>query len=359
MSYSPDYGQARDKFVEAAKDRGAELERIGHPARGPTGMDLSMDLAWLGNRSASKVLMMLSGVHGVEGFFGSAVQIEWMRRSEDRRLPSDTAALLVHAVNPYGFAWLRRTNEDNVDLNRNWVDFHHPLPNNRRYEEIAEDLCPTSWSAEVQAATGARLSKWREQNGWGAYLQAVTGGQWRHPDGLFYCGAAPSWSREVLTEVLKSHLCNAARVAIIDFHTGLGPHGYAEPIIHRGPHDPGLVRTRRWIGAAATSIHGGGSISAEIQGDGLSAIQALLSHAVVDAISLECGVLSIDKVDTALRADNWLHTHGEPSSPEAAEIKKLIRDAFHSDDPRWQGMALGQGLAACRAAMAGLALQFY
>lgn len=184
MSYSPDYSGARKKFVQAAKDKGAELERIGHSARGPAGMDLSMDIAWLGNRSASKVLMMLSGVHGVEGFFGSAVQVEWMRRSEDRFLPPDTAALLVHAVNPYGFAWLRRTNEDNVDVNRNWIDFHQPLPSNRRYEEIAEDLCPTSWSAEAQAATGARLAKWREQHGWGAYLQAVTRGQWRHPDGL-------------------------------------------------------------------------------------------------------------------------------------------------------------------------------
>jgi Protein of unknown function (DUF2817) len=46
------------------------------------------------------VLVVLSGVHGVEGIFGSAAQIEWIRRGENRRLPQDTAALLVHAVNP-------------------------------------------------------------------------------------------------------------------------------------------------------------------------------------------------------------------------------------------------------------------
>jgi Protein of unknown function (DUF2817) len=60
--------------------------------------------------------------------------------------------------------------------------------------------------------------------------------------------------------VLKSHLGSAARITIVDFHTGLGPHGYAEPIIHRRREDPGFVRTRSWIGAAATSIYGGGSV---------------------------------------------------------------------------------------------------
>lgn len=355
-SFSADYGQARTKFVEAAKAQDGELQRIAHPARGPDGADLSMDIAWLGDRSASKVLVTISGVHGVEGFFGSGVQIEWLRRSENRRLPQDTAALLVHAVNPYGFAWLRRPNEDNVDLNRNWIDFERPLPVNERYEEIAEDLCPSNWTAETQAAAGARLSSWRERHGERAFMQAVMGGQWRHADGLSYGGAAPSWSRKVLTDVLKSYLGAAARIAIVDFHTGLGPHGYAEPIIHRRRDDPGFDRTRSWIGAAATSMYGGGSISAEIFGDGLNAIQALFPKAVVDAVALECGVQAPDKVGAALRADNWLHAHGDPTVPEAAGIKKLIREAFHSDSQMWQGMALGQGLAACRAALGGLSL---
>jgi hypothetical protein len=355
-SFSADYGQARMKFVEAADAQGGELQRIAHPARGPDGADLSMDIAWFGERSASKVLVTFSGVHGVEGFFGSGVQVEWLRRSENRRLPQDTAALLIHAVNPYGFAWLRRPNEDNVDLNRNWIDFDRPLPSNERYEEIAEDLCPPHWSAEAQAAAGARLSSWRERNGERIFMQAVMGGQWRHGDGLSYGGAAPTWSRKALTDVLKSYLGGAARIAIVDFHTGLGPHGYVEPIIHRRRDDPGFVRTRSWIGAAATSIHGHGSISAEIFGDGLSAIQALFPKAVVDAVALECGVLPPDKVGAALRADNWLHAHGDPTAPEAGAIKKLIRGAFHSDSPVWQGMALGQGLAACRAALGGLSL---
>jgi hypothetical protein len=354
QSFSAAYGDARTQFVEAAQAQGGELQRIAHPARGPDGADLSMDIAWFGDRSSRKVLVTFSGVHGVEGFFGSGVQIEWMRRREQLRLPKDTAALLVHAVNPYGFAWLRRTNENNIDLNRNWIDFDRPLPVNERYEEIAQDLCPSVWSAETQAATGARLTSWRERHGERVFMQTLTGGQWRHADGLFYGGTAPSWSRKVLTDVLKFYLGGASRIAIIDFHTGLGPQGYAEPIIHRRRDDPGFVRTRSWIGAAATSVYGGGSVSAEIHGDGLSAVPALMPNAVVDAVALECGVLPPDQVGLALRADNWLHAHGDPTGSEAKGIKKLIREAFHSEAPMWQGMALGQGLAACRAALGGL-----
>jgi hypothetical protein len=105
-----------------------------------------------------------------------------------------------------------------------------------------------------------------------------------------------------------------------------------------------------------TSLYGGGSVSAEIYGDGLTAIQALLPKSVIDAVALECGVLPVGKVGAALRADNWLHTHGDPIAPQSAGIKKLVREAFHSDAPVWQGMALGQGLAACRAAVGGLSL---
>jgi hypothetical protein len=97
-------------------------------------------------------------------------------------------------------------------------------------------------------------------------------------------------------------------------------------------------------------------VSAEVKGDSLSALPAFLPHAEVDLIALECGIRPINEVALALRADAWLHAHGNLGSPVASSIKSMIRAAFHSDDLLWQGMALGQGLAACEAALAGLAI---
>jgi hypothetical protein len=352
-SFSENYPEAREKFLGAARAAGAAITSFPLAERGPDDGELAADIAWLGEPKASRVLVTISGTHGVEGFFGSATQVEWLRRAKVP-LPQDIAVLHVHAINPYGFAWLRRTNEQNIDINRNYIDFDLPFPENPLYEELSDDVCPADWSTEAQARTGARIADWIKRHSFGEFQQAVSGGQWKHPAGLFYGGLAPTWSRRTLKRILASSLAGARRVNVIDFHTGLGPYGYAEVIVGRSRADPGFARTRSWIGAAAKSLHGDGSISAEIRGDCLSALPALLPHAVVDAIALECGIRPINEVALALRADAWLHAHGELGSPMAKSIKSTLRAAFHSDDLLWQGMVLGQGLAACQAALAGL-----
>jgi hypothetical protein len=354
--FSENYALAREKFLRTAREAGARVSSFLLGNQGPEGVELASDVAWLGAPNAAKVLATISGTHGVEGFFGSATQIEWLRRSKSAQLPKDVAVLHIHAINPYGFAYLRRTNEDNIDINRNWINFDEPLPENTSYDKLSADLCPTDWSPATQATTGARLNAWIGAHGLTEFQQVVSGGQWRHPNGLFFGGVAPSWSRRTLTHIIESELKDASRVCIVDFHTGLGPYGYAEPIIGQPRQDPGFARTRAWIGAAAKSVHGDGSISAEIKGDGMSVMPDLLPRAIVDVVALECGIRPVNEVALALRADAWLHAHGDPRSADAKPIKAMIRAAFHSDEPMWQGMALGQGLAACQAAIGGLAL---
>jgi hypothetical protein len=357
-SFSRDYAEAQEKFLGAARAVEAVLDRIPLDRSGPAGLALSTDVAWVGPSTATSVMVTISGTHGVEGFFGSATQVEWLRRVNPAALPANVAALHIHSINPYGFAWLRRTNESNVDINRNWIDFAKPAPTNARYEELHEDLCPSDWSEASQAQTGARIMAWIQRHGRegpAIFQHAVSSGQWVYPAGLFYGGREASWSRRTLTDIFSSKLRGARRVCLLDFHTGLGPYGYAEPIIGQRRDTPGFTRARSWIGAAAKSLYGDGSVSAAITGDSLSAIPDLLPEAMVDAVALECGILPIDKVALALRADAWLHAHGDPLSADGERIRERMRAAFHSEDLLWQGMALGQGLAACQAAMAELA----
>lgn len=108
--FSRDYVQARERFRVAT----AGMES-GHF---PVDDDHSIDWAWAGPSDARRVLLYTSGLHGVEGFGGGAAQLEalTLERGEE-------AILFVHALNPWGWANLRRVNEANVDLNRN---FHPP-----------------------------------------------------------------------------------------------------------------------------------------------------------------------------------------------------------------------------------------
>ena len=61
--------------------------------------------------------------------------------------------------------------------------------------------------------------------------QAISGGQFAHPKGVFYGGAGPTWSRRTQTAIFAHYLTKAAKVAFIDYHTGLGPWGYGEQIL--------------------------------------------------------------------------------------------------------------------------------
>lgn len=353
-SFSPDFAQARAKFREAAAAAGGALEAVAHPDRGPDGGDLSTDIAWFGPRQAEAVLVMISGTHGVEGFCGSGAQVDWLRRGEAASLPAGLAVLMIHAINPYGFSWLRRVTQENVDLNRNWVDFSAPLPTNPGYDELAEAVCPAEWSDDAQQRSRGVLGAYMAAHGPAAIQQALSGGQYNHPAGIFYGGSGPTWSRRTQTAIFETYLGEAGRVGILDYHTGLGPWGYGEPIITDPVGTPGFARAKAWYGAAVTSPSSGSSTSADIVGDSLAAAPSLLTHAEVTGMALEVGVQDLMKVMNALRADAWLHAHGDPLSDQGRAIKAEIRDAFYGDADDWKGMVAGQSLLACKQAIAGL-----
>ena len=88
---------------------------------------------------------MIAGTHGVEGHCGSGAQVAWLQQGGPARLPPRTGALLIHAINPHGFAWGRRVNEDNIDLNRNFVDHSQPHPANADYEALREHIAKTEF----------------------------------------------------------------------------------------------------------------------------------------------------------------------------------------------------------------------
>ena len=354
-SFSADYAEARAKFVEAAKAAGGALERIDNPNKGPDGGELSTDVAWFGPRSAEKVLVMISGTHGVEGFCGSGAQVDWLKRGEAASLPAGVAALLVHAVNPYGFAWLRRVTEENVDLNRNWIDFaSNQRPENAGYDELADILVPQEWSPEIQTASFAALLDYGAAHGSIALQQVVTGGQYKHPKGVFYGGAGATWARQTQEATYEHYLGQAGRIGIIDYHTALGPWGYAETIVSAQPDSESFRRAQAWYGRNVTSHQGGTSVSAALAGDNLAAAPALLPHAEVTAVFLEYGTLEQGPVLNALRADAWLHAYADLASPQGQAIKAQVRDAFYGDADDWKGMVVGQSLASCRNALKAL-----
>ena len=354
--FSADYREARRKFRDAAIRAGAALESHVNPkARGPEGDELATDVARLGPRDASRVLITISATHGAEGFSGSGAQVGSFEAGLARELPADTGLVAIHAINPYGFAWLRRVTEENVDLNRNFVDHSAPLPRNPGYDELADAICPSEWQDAARDAARRRLEAYGSKHGAAALQFAITAGQYDHADGVFYGGARPTWSREILLGAVAGHAAHARRLAVIDFHTGLGPWGYGEPIVTHAPNTPALARARQWFGDRITSTALGNSSSADVQGDILSGLEKRHQRAEFTGLALEYGTLPLHQVLDAVRADNWLHIHGDVGSPQGREIKAMVRDAFYGDKDDWKSMVFEQAVAAERSALRGLA----
>jgi hypothetical protein len=354
-SFSSDYQEARSKFREAATAAGGAVEAILHPERGPDGGELFTDVAAFGLNDADKILVLISGTHGVEGFCGSGAQIDLLRRGEMARLPARVGVLMIHAINPYGFAWLRRVTHENIDLNRNWVDFDQPLPENHAYDDLHPFICPEEWNDKTQQVADQALQDFVKKHGHAAMQLAVSGGQYNHPDGLFYGGNSPSWSQTTQAAIFSNYLAHATQVGVIDYHTGLGPWGFGEQIITSPRSNACFERAAKWFGAGVVSATDGSSTSAAIGGDGLSAAPGLLPNAEVTCMALEVGTLPIPDIVKSLQADCWLHAHGDPQSDAAAPLKAEIRRAFYGDRDDWKGMVAGQSLLAVRQALSGLA----
>ncbi len=333
-----------------------QADALRQSGEGAGGEELTTDVARLGPANASHVLLTVSGTHGAEGFCGSGIQIASFESGFGRELPPDTALLVVHAINPYGFAWTRRVTEENVDLNRNYVDHKKPLPRNEWYDELADAICPRDWTEAGRGAADARLQAFAQARGPAALQQAISGGQWHHPDGIFYGGTAPTWARQTLTSILATHLAGARHLALIDYHTGLGPYGYGEQIVVHAPGSAALKRAEQWYGKL-TNPRLGTSASADVGGTNLSGLDAVLAPKGIDftGMALEYGTLPLREVLDAVRADNWLHQHGTVDSKEGRAMKAVIRDAFYCDRDDWKDMVLEQGMTAQRGALKGLA----
>jgi len=353
--FAVSYAEAREKFRAAAAARGARQFAHVHPeAKGAQGEALAMDFALLGRPGAPGLLLILSGTHGAEGFCGSGCQVALMhddafQRAIDR---SDAQVLMLHALNPYGFSHLRRVNEDNADLNRNFVDFGRALPTNAAYAELHPLLLPATWPPAPDNEDG--LGAWLAAHGPAAYQAAISGGQYEFADGLFYGGCAPSWSNRVLRQVLRDHAATRQTLAWIDFHTGLGPLGHGENI-YAGVNDTAAVaRTRAWWGDDVTTFLDGSSSSAPLTGINGHAARDEAPQAAFAGIALEYGTYPITEMLQALRADHWLHNHPDAPTAQHHAIKHRLRDVFYVDDDAWKQKVYAQALPACTTALTRL-----
>jgi hypothetical protein len=344
--FSPDYPSARERFRAAARAAGASLDALALDARGPRGETLSIDIARLGDPGARRVLLHTSGLHGVEAYAGSAIQLAAL--AAPPAPPPGCAVVLVHVLNPYGMAWLRRANENNVDLNRNFIAPGEPREG---AAPLYARLDPLLNPASPPGADGflLRLAAVAARHGLRAVKQAIAEGQYEFPRGLFYGGAALEPGPRLYLQWLQRHVPPSAYLLALDAHTGLGPWGRDTLLLEPGVAATPAQQLARALGRALVDPSAGGA-AYRIRGGMGNALPGALPGARVDFVLQEIGTRRALSVLRALREENRCHHYGTNRIDHPA--RRALREALCPAAPAWRRRAVEHGLALLRAAAA-------
>ena len=341
--FSSSYAEARERFLEAASSLGADI--TSHPLSADSRDALAIDVATVG-RDGDPTIVTSSGVHGVEGFMGSAVQLALLNRLAENGLDPNVRHVLIHAVNPYGFSTLRRFNEDNVDLNRNFLQSakdYQGAPDG--YAEQDRFLNPKSPPSSLEPfKVKAVWNIWR--NGLQKLKQSVAAGQYEFPQGLFFGGRGPSESARLVIENCDTWIGTSERVIHIDFHSGLGAFGTYKLLLSVPADSPDYRWYTKTFGADCVEAYASPGEATAYDASGLfnEWMRNHFSSRDYKDVCAEFGTYPVIRVLGALRAENRSHHHGSEASSSYQSSKRELLECFCPQDESWRERVVDSGL---------------
>lgn len=359
--FSLTYAECREKFLDAAKSAGAtEIEN--HLICSADGVDYFMDTAFFPGKITDKLLVHSSGTHGVEGYTGSAIQTKLLRNWDAAATQNGPSILFVHAINPYGMANYRRFNENNVDLNRNylsseqWDSVKAREPNVGGYETFRNVLSPAHAPTWKDRYTFYLTFAWAVfRHGFTALKRAFVTGQYHHPEGIYYGGAGEQPSVSTLRKLLRKYSNNGTLkdAIFIDVHSGLGPAGI-DTIMTGNAADAAraekvFVNTKVQNDAAAESGPSGGYNLAA----GIIRPRVELAGGNTLSITEEFGTVKPLEVGRAIILENAAYHYCKGSEMHKS-LQMEVRNAFYPQNSGYKSSVIKLGTIAFNNALKNL-----
>lgn len=208
------FEESRNEFLEMARISGGELR--SHPVG-----ELSFESLYLSPKSGKKekLLILTSGVHGIEGFTGSSLQRYFLSDNFFDLKDSNMGILILHGINPYGFKNERRVTENNVDLNRNFDTSSDLFKNeNDGYAKLREFLNTKSSRPKFYLSAIRLILK----HGMDSLRKAILKGQYQFADGIFFGGKKFEPQVSLIQNEVERVSDGYEKVLLIDLHTGYG-----------------------------------------------------------------------------------------------------------------------------------------
>ena len=351
--FSSSYDEARSRFLVAARDSGALVDTHFTDRADKLAIDIAiMEQKGLAG-SEYRNLVISSGLHGVEGYFGSAVQLALLDHFKHHKLPQQIRLVLIHAMNPYGFKYDRRFDQNNVDLNRN---FHHVddlytgAP--AGYTSLYEFLNPASTPAMFEMYRLRAL--WNIlKHGTPALKEAIVGGQYQYPAGIFYGGAGASETTNIIINHSNHWIGDSEMTVHIDLHSGLGAFATHKLLVNE-IHDSD---NWRWY----VDTFGGENLETQnvgtaykITGSFGDWMQQHFRNRRYYFLGAEFGTYGPIRVLGAIRAENRAHHYMSANTKQYIAAKQELKECFLPTSNKWKMAVINDSIGIVSKAVEGL-----
>jgi hypothetical protein len=355
--YNDTYEECRQAFRDEAKNlasqyKQTELFSIMVPSE--IDQDLSIDLLYLPPlQNTDKLLVLSSGVHGVEGYTGSAVQLMFMEELLTEDVLSEMGVLIIHGVNPYGFKYLRRQTENNIDLNRgSETDPSLFAKKNPGYGELIDMLAP-----EGKVSTESIANKFFYVTAISKILkasmsvtrQAIVQGQYEYPEGLFFGGNDFEPQIDSLKAILPDYLASYSTILEIDLHTAFGTRN----VLHLFPNtvsDPDIRKKTEQVFEGHPISWGDTDNFYTVSGGFADAFMRKLNpDAQYLYMVFEWGTFDTEKTFGSVKSlqmminENQGHHYGYKNNVQEKKVKKAILEMEYPGSEAWRSETMRTG----------------
>lgn len=309
---------------------------------------------WPAKNKTDKLLVLFSGTHGIEAFVGSAVQ-RWLVDQAYVQNRENVNILMIHGLNVYGFKNKRRVNENNIDLNRNFITNRSVFSSDDSgYKNLYDYLNPNSdaihglfsnikfmWTAVT------KIVRFGLEN----LRNSVLRGQYTYPQGLYYGGNMVAKQWELMNQLIDKYVKGHTKMFVIDLHTGYGTRGKLHLLANGKKEGNPLAE----IFTEENEIdYGSDKKFYSIQGEMLSFFIHETNYKLKDkapasvGITFEYGTLDSQKTTGSIESlrrmvyenQNFWHPAKDPQ--DAEKIKNDFVEMFNPSDREWRKTILDQ-----------------
>jgi hypothetical protein len=351
--YHETYDDCREAFIRSVGNvvRVFDIVEAGNiliPSK--TNPDLRIDWCYIPARGTKNKLVILnSGLHGIEGYTGSAIQNMFIDRILQNQLPNDMGLLLLHGLNPYGFKYHRRTDESNIDLNRNCIIGGKSFKmKNEGYSKLIEFLMPSGPATLDNLHNRffyiTALYKILKES-MPVLRQAALQGQYEFNMGIYYGGNVHEPQIDSLNILLIEKIKDYKSALNVDLHTGYGERGKLHLFIDK-PEDPSIVRAIENVFSGSKIDWGNSDDFYTTTGDYKTWINSLVPNVFCIPMLFEFGTLNSQKIFGSLKSmqimilENQGFHYGYKNTKNEIEIKKLFDEMYFPSSAAWRSKVI-------------------